>query len=59
MGDGYLLYVTSSGMLENDELTVIINKDGSIRHFTTNDVKIWFNATYQIGKNPEHADMPF
>lgn len=50
LGDGYLLYVTPSGFLENDELTVILKADGRLRHFTTADVRIYFNATYGIEK---------
>jgi hypothetical protein len=49
-GDGYVWYVRSNGMLENDEFCVIMCRDGSIYHFTSSQIKIWFNATYGINK---------
>lgn len=48
LGPGYIWYIKNNGMFENDELTVIMCTDGSVRHFTTDQVKIWFNATYGI-----------
>lgn len=56
LGDGYIFYITENGWLESDELTVILTKDGSIRHFSTEQVRIWYNATYGISKIP---DNPF
>lgn len=50
LGDGVILYITSNGFLENDELTVVLLEDGSIKHFTTAQVKIWCNQTYGIKK---------
>jgi hypothetical protein len=37
-------------MFESDELTVVMTTDGSVKHFTTCQVRIWFNATYDINK---------
>jgi hypothetical protein len=48
LGDGYIFYITPSGMLENDEITVILVKDGQIKHFSSDQVKVWTNATYGI-----------
>lgn len=40
-------------MWENDEYAVVLCKDGSVRHFNSDQVKVWFNATYGISKaNP-------
>ncbi len=50
LGDGYIWYISSNGMYENDELTVVMTADGSVKHFTTEQVRIWFNATYEINK---------
>ena len=50
LGDGYVWYIKPNGMLENDELTVILNEGGVIKHFTTDQVNIWANATYKIVK---------
>lgn len=55
VGDGYIWYIKSNGMYDSDELTIIMSSDGSIKHFTTEQVKIWFNATYGINKAP----LPF
>lgn len=59
LGDGYIWYITSNGMLENDELTIIMCDDGSVKHFNTSQVNIWFNATYEINKTPQSFQSPF
>lgn len=48
LGDGYILYITEGGMLENDEITVVLNEGGQIRHFTSDQVRVWKNSTYGI-----------
>ena len=50
MGDGYAVYVESSGMYENDVWTVCMCEDGSIKHFETSQVRMWQNATFGIKK---------
>ena len=50
LGDAYVWYVKTNGYLENDELTCIMLDGGDIKHFTTNQVKIWHNQTYEIIK---------
>jgi len=50
LGDGYLLYVSSNGIFENDEFTVTMTEDGSVKHFTSEQIKIWRNETYGIKK---------
>ena len=50
LGDGLVWYVKPNGYLENDELTVIMCDGGDIKHFTTSQVKIWHNETYEIKK---------
>jgi hypothetical protein len=51
IGDGYILYITANGMYENDEITVVMKSNGQIRHFLSDQVKVWNNSTYRI-----HAD---
>lgn len=58
LGDGYVWYITSNGMMEDDELTVVLLDGGHIRHFVTGQVKVWKNATYQITKK-NLTDFPF
>lgn len=48
LGDGYILYITPGGMYENDEITVVLLDGGHIRHFESDQVKIWVNSTYGI-----------
>jgi len=48
LGDGYILYITPSGFLENDEITVVLCKRGEIKHFSSDQVRIWKNSTYGI-----------
>jgi hypothetical protein len=48
LGDGYILYITSGGMLENDEITVVLLNGGEIKHFTSDQVRVWKNSTYKI-----------
>jgi hypothetical protein len=50
IGNAYLLYVKSNGFLEEDEFACVMQKDGSIKHFTSSQIKIWKNATYKIEK---------
>jgi len=51
LGDAYILYIKINGFLENDEVTCVLISDGAIRHFTTDQLKIWKNETYKIIKN--------
>lgn len=49
--DGYALYVTHSGMHENDVWTVCLKNGGTIRHYNTSQIKIHSNNTFDIIKN--------
>lgn len=51
--EGYAIYIESGGMFENDCWTVALCDSGIIRHYTTNNVKAFFNATYGIKKKPD------
>jgi hypothetical protein len=48
LGDGYILYITPNGFLENDEITVVLSNGGEIRHFSSDQVRVWKNSTYGI-----------
>jgi hypothetical protein len=50
LGDGYVIYVTNCGMWENDVWTVALEKSGQIKHFTTDQLKIYQNLTFDIKK---------
>jgi len=55
LGEGYIWYITQEGMYENDTYTVVLLKGGEVKHFTSDQVKIWHNETFGIKKN----DLPF
>ena len=48
MGSGYILYVRDGGMWENDIFAVVLEDGGSINHFTSEQIKVWHNATFNI-----------
>lgn len=48
--DGYVLYVESSKMLENDVWTIVHCDGGIIRHYTTDQVRVHQNLTFGIRK---------
>jgi hypothetical protein len=50
LGDGYVLYIKSNGMLENDEFCVVIENGGDIKYFLADQIKVYNNATYSIKK---------
>jgi hypothetical protein len=48
--DGYALYASNSGMLENDVWCVVLCDGGYVRHYNTDQIRIYFNATFDITK---------
>ncbi len=48
--EGYAIYVTYSGMFENDIWTVVHCKSGIVRHYRTDQIKIFHNSTFNITK---------
>lgn len=48
--DGYAIYVSNSGMFENDVWCVVHCEGGIVRHYQTDQIKIWANATFGIEK---------
>jgi len=48
--DGYALYVSNSGMFENDVWCVVLCDGGYVRHYNTDQIRIYFNATFDITK---------
>jgi ATP-dependent RNA circularization protein (DNA/RNA ligase family) len=49
--NGYAIYVVNSGMLENDVWCVVLCEGGIVRHYTTEQIRIYNNATFEINKN--------
>jgi hypothetical protein len=48
LGEGYVIYVESSSMFENDVWTVCLCDSGDVRHFTTDQIIIHKNGTFGI-----------
>lgn len=46
--EGYALYVESMGMHNNDSWAVAISENGLVRHFSTKDIRLSKNFTYEI-----------
>jgi hypothetical protein len=49
--DGYAIYVTNSGMFENDIWCVVLCDGGVVRHYRSDQIRIYFNATFNIKKD--------
>jgi hypothetical protein len=48
LGDGYAWYVTNGGTWENDIFCVVMEADGSVRHFRSDQIKLHKNGTFDI-----------
>lgn len=51
--EGYALYVTNSGILENDIWCVALCEGGIVRHYRSDQIRIHFNATFGIQKSTD------
>jgi hypothetical protein len=48
--EGYAIYVESSGMYDNDVWCVVLCNGGFIKHYTTSQLRIHHNSTFDINK---------
>jgi hypothetical protein len=48
--EGYAIYVTNGGTFENDIWCVVLCDGGHIRHYKSNQIKIYNNLTFNIKK---------
>lgn len=48
IGGGYAIYIRDGGTLENDIWTVVLEEDGAVRHFRSDQIKVYRNATFDI-----------
>ena len=51
--DGYAIYVTNGGMFENDIWCVVHCEGGIVRHYRSDQIRIFFNATFDIEKDTQ------
>jgi hypothetical protein len=49
--EGYAIYVTNGGQFENDIWCVVLCDGGHVRHYLSNQIKIYKNATLGIKKD--------
>jgi len=59
IGDGYAIYVRDGGTFENDIWAVALNDGGNIRHFRSDQLKMYYNGTFDIKKSssPFHQQL--
>lgn len=48
LGGGMLLYVRDGGTFSNDVFAIVLDRDGVIRHMTTEQFKLVRNDTFGI-----------
>lgn len=51
LGYGMLIYVRDGGAFCNDVFAIVLDKDGVIRHMTTDQFKLVRNDTFNIRTN--------
>lgn len=49
--EGYALYVVDSGLLENDVWCVVLCDGGIVRHYRSDQIRIYKNETFDIKKD--------
>ena len=49
--DGYAIYVCNSGTFENDVWCIALRDGGHLRHYTTSQLRIQHNSTFDIRKS--------
>lgn len=49
-GGGYAIYVRDGGTFENDVWAVAMEEGGVVRHFRSDQVRLYANATFDITK---------
>ena len=49
--EGYAIYVTNGGQFENDVWCVALCDGGIVRHYRTDQIKLYANSTFDINKS--------
>lgn len=52
--NGYALYVRDGGAFENDIWCVVLCDGGDVRHYMSNQIKMYVNATLGITKQKDN-----
>jgi hypothetical protein len=53
LGEGWIMYVRDGGTWSNDIFAVVLEKDGALRHFRSDQFVVFKNNTFGI-KNPKN-----
>jgi len=48
--EGYAIYVRDGGTFENDVWCIALCESGEVRHYRSDQIRIYFNATFGIMK---------
>jgi len=54
LGGGTILYVQSGGTFSNDIFAIVLECDGRIRHFRSDQFTVLENPTFDIKNKNEH-----
>ena len=54
-GGGYAIYVRWGGTFENDIWAVAMEDGGDVRHFRSDQIKIYGNATFDIERRRDEV----
>jgi hypothetical protein len=49
--EGYAIYVTNGGNFENDVWCIVLCDGGIVRHYRSDQIKIYNNLTFNIKKD--------
>jgi len=52
LGTGYAIYVRDGGTYSNDIWTIVLIEGGSVKHFRSDQIQIYKNATFDISEKP-------
>lgn len=52
LGTGYAIYVRDGGTYSNDIWTIVLIEGGEVKHFRTDQIQMYKNATFDITEKP-------
>jgi hypothetical protein len=52
IGEGYAIYVRDGGTFENDIWAIVLIEGGSVKHFRSDQIQMYKNATFDISEKP-------
>ena len=55
--NGYAIYVTDSGTFENDVWCAVHCNGGIVRHYRSDQIKVYINSTFDISKTKDNETV--